>query len=444
MENILRIIKEDKLLKAGEVVGVAVSGGSDSMSLLHYLNAVSRELDIEVVAIHIDHCIRENSSEDAMFVQRYCKENGIRVYKFKVDVPKLVEQRKESVEKVARDVRYGVFDSLIKKDAVDKIAIAHNQRDQAETILLNLFRGAGLEGASGMNSVRNNVYIRPMLSTTKKAILDYNFLNDVPYVEDETNKDNTYSRNYLRNLILPLIEERWPGATQKIVNFGNDCADDNNYINDHIVDDAIWYEEKSAKIPNSYFVYANSIVSRIIFKTLKHISAQTDIERIHIKMIKDLALYGENGKKIKLPNNLTVFKEYDHITIINKKKEKAELKQEFCSGKFTVENFGTITVKRTKNRDLAEGELMLDAKKLPEDAEWRFRQRGDVFEKFGGGTKKLKDYLIDKKIPARIRENIPVLASGKTIYAIAGVEISESVRVDETTAMVTKITVTKE
>ncbi|MDD4251492.1 MAG: tRNA lysidine(34) synthetase TilS [Candidatus ainarchaeum sp.] len=441
MDNILKTIKESKLIKAGEVIGVAVSGGSDSMSLLHYLHSHSAELDVEVIAIHIDHSIRENSAEDASFVVNYCKENGIRVYKFKVDVPKLVAQRKQSIETVARDARLGVFDALLKKDAVDKIAIAHNSKDQAETILLNLFRGTGLDGASGMVAVRDKVFIRPMLNTSKKAIMDYIFLNDIPFREDETNKDNSYSRNYIRNLILPLIEEKWEGATQKIVNFGKDCADDSNYINSQIFDDAIIFSEKSAKIPNSYFLYPNSIVSRMIFNALKKIDVEKDIERVHIRMIKELAISGENGKKIKLPLNVTAYKEYDYITIINKKKEEIVLNEPFAVGSFQVENFGTITVKRTKNKTVKEGELILDGKKLPKDVSWRFKMRGDIFEKFGGGTKKLKDYLIDKKIPNRLRENLPILASGSTIFAIAGVEIADSVRVDENTEMATKIIV---
>lgn len=441
MDNILKTIKEAKLIKAGEVIGVAVSGGSDSMSLLHYLHSHSAELDIEVLAIHIDHSIRETSGDDASFVVNYCKENGIRVYKFKIDVPKLVAQRKQSVETVARDARLGVFDALLKKDAVDKIAIAHNSKDQAETILLNLFRGTGLGGASGMETVRDKVFIRPMLNTSKKAIMDYIFLNDIPFREDETNKDNSYSRNYIRNLILPLIEEKWEGATQKIVNFGKDCADDNEYINSQIYTDAIIFNEKSAKIPNSYFLYPNAIVSRMIFNSLEKIGVEKDIERVHIKMIKELATSGENGKKIKLPLNVMAYKEYDYITIINKKKEEVTLNEPFKVGSFEVENFGTITVKRTKDKTLKQGELILDGKKLPKDAVWRFKERGDMFEKFGGGTKKLKDYLIDKKVPNRIREYLPILASKSIVYAIAGVEIAESVRVDETTEIATKIIV---
>lgn len=441
MENIISTIRNKKLINAGEIIGVGCSGGSDSMALLHYLNALSKELDIEVVAIHIDHCIRENSADDAEFVKNYCKKNSIRFYKFKIDVPKLAEKRKKSIETVARDARYDVFNALIKKDVIDKIAIAHNSQDQAETILLNLFRGTGLEGASGMDYIRNNVFIRPMLNTSKKNILNYIFLNDIPYHEDQTNKDTTYSRNYIRNTILPLIEARWKGVVDKLINFGKDCLDDNSYINSQICDDAIIYSEKIAKIPNSYFLYPNAIISRIIFNTLKKIGVQKDIERIHIKMIKDLAKNGENGSKIKLPFSVTVHKEYDYITLTNKIKKILELNKKFKSGSFDVPNFGAVTVKRTKDTTRDENELILDYKKVPKDAVWRFKARGDMFTKFGGGTKKLKDYFIDKKIPIRLRDSIPVLASGKNILVIAGVEIADSVRIDNATINVAKIIV---
>ena len=439
MENILYQIKTQKLLKPGMVVGVATSGGSDSMALLHYLHSHQAELDIEVCAIHVDHALREKSADDAQFVMDWCKSHGIRAYKFRIDVARLAEQKKMTLEEAAREARFGVFETLFKKNVVDKIAIAHNMRDQAETILLNLFRGAGLNGASGMAVDRDGLYIRPMLDTTKKAILDYIFVNDIPYITDETNQDNSFSRNYIRNLILPLIEEKWLGATEKIVAFGKSCAQDDEFIQSQVFDDAVIYNEKAASIPCSYFLYPDSIVSRMLFKVFAKIGVGKDIERVHIEMLKALATRGGNGKKIKLPMKVTAFKEYDFITITNKHREKVELNQPFKVGTFDVPNFGSVTVKRTKNKTLGKSELILDESKIPADAVWRFREYGDMFEKFGGGTKKLKDYLIDKKIPARLRFSIPVLASGKQILAIAGIEIANSVRADDNADRVIKI-----
>ncbi|MDD3232021.1 MAG: tRNA lysidine(34) synthetase TilS [Clostridia bacterium] len=443
MDNILKTIKEKKLISPGDVIGVAVSGGSDSMALLHYLNELSSELDFEIVAVHVDHCIRTNSADDAAFVMDYCKEQMIRSYKFKVNVPQMAQQKKTSLEEVARDARFGVFDALLRKGVVGKIAIAHHSRDQAETILINLFRGSGVTGAVGMEASRDGFYLRPMLDTSKDAILNYIHLHAIPFVEDETNKDNVFSRNYIRNLILPLIEERWPGAVEKIVNFGKDCADDNQYINEQILTDAIIFEKNTAKIPQSYFLYPKAIVSRIIFRSLEKIKAKKDIERVHIQMIKKLAQSGENGKKINLPNSITVFKEYDYITITNKKKEIVELNEPFKSGSFQVKNYGTVSIKKVKDFELQDGELLVDFRKIPKNAVWRLRQKGDTFNKFGGGgSKKLRAYLIDKKVPNRIRTSIPVLAVENEILVIAGVEISESVRVDSNTLSAAKISVT--
>ena len=181
MQNILNFIKENKLIKKGQIVGVGVSGGSDSMALVHYLASLQDELDFEVVAIHIDHSIREESREEAEFVIRRCKEMGIRAYKFKIDAPKLAKERNESIETAAREGRYEVFESLIKRDVVDVIALAHHQSDQVETILMHIFRGSGVAGARGMEPIRDKKYIRPMLTTTKKEILEYASYNNIDY-----------------------------------------------------------------------------------------------------------------------------------------------------------------------------------------------------------------------------------------------------------------------
>ena len=352
MDSIKKTILKNSLINKGEVIGVGVSGGTDSMALLHYLHSISDELDFEVVGVHIDHNIRENSAEDASFVLNYCRENGIRAYKFKVDVPKLAQERGVSLEVAARDARYGVFDALVKKCAVDKIAIAHHMSDQAETILLNLFRGTGISGAKGMDLIRDGIYIRPMLFTDKKEILKYIDDNQIPYVEDYTNADTTFSRNYIRNEILPLIMKRWPAVIEKLVSFSKACYDDDEYINSQIIEDAFILEEKTVKIPNSYFLYPNAIVSRMIFKALRQIGVNKDIERKHVELIKDLAINGKNGAKIDLPLNVTAIKEYDYLSILNKEKEKIILDLPFKLGEFSVKGFGTVEAKRMRSNKL--------------------------------------------------------------------------------------------
>ena len=190
-------------------------------------------------------------------------------------------------------------------------------------------------------------------------------------------------------------------------------------------------------------MYDEPIINRIIFKAIHGIGIGEDIERKHIDAIKDLARNSENGKRIDLPLGVMAFKEYEYLTLTNKKKEVVKFCEELKCGEITVPTYGKISVKRVRDFAIKPNVLYVDYKKVPRDAVWRFRQDGDVFEKFGGGTKKLKSYLIDKKIPLRERANIPVLASGNEVLVIAGIEISEKVKIDDTIKTALKIEVVK-
>ena len=431
MQSCEEFIRQNNLLKSGEIIGVGCSGGSDSMALLHFLAQNQERYDIEVVAIHVDHEIRENSYIDADFVKEKARELGIRYYKFRVDAPKIAREKGISIESAAREARYGVFKTLLRKGVVDKIALAHHMSDQAETILMHIFRGSGVAGAKGMSEISEKVYIRPMLNTTKQEIYQYLDDNHLDYVEDETNEDDSYARNFVRNKIMKDILSKWPGAINAIASFGKAVKEDDDYINSQIHTDAFIIEDKAVKIPLSYFLYENAITSRIIFKAFKTIGVNKDIEKKHIDAIKDLALNCDNGKRIHLPFEVVAVKEYDYLTLHNKHEEKPVINIPFRCGEFDLPGGGKLIVKRVKDFNAKEGQIVLDYRKVPKDAVWRFREDGDVFTKFGGGSKKLKSFLIDKKIPARIRDTLPVLASGNEIFAIAGVEISSKVKVED-------------
>lgn len=430
MQSAKNFIIQNSLIKPGERIGVGVSGGSDSMALVHFLHSISEELDIEVIAIHVDHGIREESRDEANFVIEKCREMGVRAYKFRIDSPKIAKEKNISLETAAREGRYGVFNSLFKKDVVDKIALAHHLSDQAETILMHIFRGSGVAGARGMEPIRDGRFIRPLLSTSKEEILDYINFNNLDYVNDSSNADNTFTRNYLRNVLFPQITAKWPGAIGAIVNFGKAVKEDDDYINSQIFDDAIIYEDKEAKIPLSYFIYPAPIISRMIIKALKNIGVEKDFEKKHVDMIKDLATSHENGKRISLPFDVVAIKDYDYLTLANRKKVVPQFKCELRCGEFDLPDGRKLVVKRVKEMQQKEGVVYFDYRKVPKTAMWRFRQDGDVFTKFGGGTKKLKSFLIDKKVPQRKRDILPVLADENQVFVIAGVEISDLVKVE--------------
>ena len=433
MDKIINDINKYGIINKGDKIAVACSGGKDSMALLHYLLSKKDELGIELFAVNVDHCIREVSAQDSKFVAGYCEKHNIKLYSFKVDAKAFSEDKKLTLEQGARECRYRVFKSLVTKGVVDKIALAHHLQDQSETILLNIFRGTGIAGAGGMDFKRDDIYVRPMLNVSKNEIVAYVSSNEIPYVEDETNQDNDYNRNYIRNQLMPLIRNRWPNADALIASFGQNCKQDEDYIQSNIAKEAIINEEGIARVYTSYFVYHDSYVFRLILRAIKSIGISQNIERKHLKLIKAMAVESDNGTKISLPNGLTVIKEYNYITFTNRNIKISTKTYPFTKGKIDVTGFGVVDTVVTKKLNLSEYTHLIDATKIPKDAIWRFRKDGDMFEKFGGGSKSLSDYLIDKKVPIRLRNLTPVLARGNEIYVIAGIEISDKVKVDKDT-----------
>lgn len=445
MERVLDYIKQNNMVKSGEIIGVACSGGRDSICLLHYLNSIKAELDCEVVAVNVDHGIRATSALDTEFVMQFCKDNHIRAYKFKAEALKVAKEEKLTLEQAARKVRYGIFETVMKKGLVDKIALAHHLNDQAETVLLNIVRGAGLAGARGMEPVRDGVYIRPLLTTPREEIMSYLDENSLDFVEDETNKDNSYSRNYIRNVVLPDLRKHFKFVDKSIVNFASICSKDDDYINSQLNMGTLIETKEFTKIPLTYFYQDEAIINRILMKVISRFAKQ-DIERKHIKMIREFAVEANNGNIISLPFKIKVMKEYDFITIGIIKKKEVVGENAFRSGKLKVEGYGII--RSTSSKVLTEPKMhqhIIDASKLPNNAIWRLRQEGDTFAPLGlGGTKKLKEYFIDKKIPQRMRDEIPVLAVGSKILIVADIEIADELKVTDESKQFYKINYEKD
>ena len=432
MESVEKTIKQNNMFAKGEKIAVACSGGLDSMCLLHYLFSNRKKYGIDVIAVNVDHSIRSNSGDDSKFVEDFCKQNGIVCHKFKVDVLSLAETQKLGIEESARIARYKIFDSLVQKHIVDKVAIAHHMQDQVETILLNIFRGAGLKGASGMSAKQDN-FVRPFLNTSKTEIKCYMAENNIPHVEDETNQDAKYSRNFLRLQILPELRKHWKNVDSNILNFAKICKQDDEYIASTIDFDDIAVENKVAKIPLYHFAYPIAVQNRVLRYAFARLGLTKDVERRHLDILRSLIESGENGSKISLPNNLKASLEYDCLTI-SLFQEKPRIDKDFKCGKTNFLDYAIVQIKKTTNfAPLKQNCHTMDASKLPKDAKWRTRKDGDVFAKFGCGEKKLKEYFIDKKIPNRLRDNIPVLASGNQILCVLGYEISDKVKVDDKT-----------
>ncbi len=410
-------------LLSGKTVGVAVSGGMDSMALLDYTKKAEQKLNICVKAINIEHGIRgEESVNDSAFVKNYCKSQNIPLISFSVDAISLSKTDGISVEESARKLRYDCFHQVLNANQCDYILTAHHKSDLAESVLINLLRGTSIKGLKGIPYKRDK-FIRPLINTPKDAIRAYVERENVPYINDSTNFDDLYTRNFLRLKVIPLLKERFPQFEDGIVRLSSLAEKEDEFLDD-LAEKFVVETDGAIKIDLS----ANEVLlNRAFIIALKKIGIKKDYEKKHSDMLLNLSKE-KNGVKICMPQGVTAVKEYDFITLF-KQTQKSEQIVPFSVG---VTHFNDNKITVSTDNDNFSG-LYFDLDKLPKTAVFRTRRDGDLFKPFNSGTKKLKEYLIDKKIPSRLRDDLLLIAHENTVYCIVGVEISDLIKIDENT-----------
>ena len=424
------------LFERGDRIGVAVSGGRDSMSLLHYLVEHHNDLLIRVIAIHVEHGIRgEESLADQAFVLNYCSEHDIPVCYTKVDVPGYAKEHLIGIEQAARELRYHYFDELLRKGVVDKIATAHQLDDQCETVLMRIFRGTGVKGLEGIPSARSGKYIRPMLSLSRLDIAEYCEAHQVPHVEDSTNYNLEYTRNFIRHEVLPVVEKMFPqyrksierltGAAKETIAFMDSVAVP------YEVDDRSRIIFSVAALQEAH----PALVRHSIRKAMIEQGFALDFEQCNLMDVLSL-LNKETGKEISLSQGLIAIKAPEHLMIM-RAAEVVPYELPFKAGETVLPNGVKLTI-----GDYHGVGLRFDPKKIPEGSVIRNRREGDVFTTFGGYTKTLGNYLTNIKYPSRDRDDLPLIACGKDVLVICGVEISSKVKVDEDTEDIYTVKIT--
>lgn len=427
-----------KFLKPLDVVAVALSGGSDSMALLHFLNSNASAFGYKVIALNVEHGIRgEDSENDTEFVKDYCSKIGIPLLCYKVDSIKKAKESKLSIEQAARALRYECFYDAIESGKCNKVATAHHCGDNVESVLLNLFRGTGIKGLTGIKDNFENKIIRPLLSVKKEDVIKYVKENNLPFVTDQTNFDDNYTRNFLRLNVIPKIKEVFPEVDVSISRLIDTATAEDEYL-DGVAQSALTHKDGKVEIA---IPIHRAVFMRAAVKALKLLGVEKDWERVHLIDAYSLA-EKENGSSVNLPKGVVACREYDRITFYLEQKNK-DIEIPFRIGTFDFKG-KTLDVTPTEldKIDLKSG-LILDADKLPKGTVIRTKKDGDVFKKFGGGTKSLGDFLTDKKIPRSERDHLPLLTYENKVLAVFGVAISDDVKVDENTKKAIKIDIEK-
>lgn len=422
-----------------KTVAAAVSGGSDSMALLSLLISSPKKYGAKVVAINVEHGIRgESSVSDSAFVKKYCEDNGIPFISYSVKAAEYAENNKLSVEQAARILRYRCFENAVNSGKCDVVATAHHALDNLESVLFNLFRGTGLKGICGiLPKYDNGMIVRPLLRITKAQINEYISENGIPYVTDETNFCDDYTRNFLRLNVIPEIKKIFPDAEESVSRFCELAIKDENFLSS-LAEKSTEYKNGKVYIPAKT---EPAVFGRAEINALKILGVKKDWEKSHIDDAFSLT-EKETGKTVNLLSCIIARREYDNVVFENGEQtvpDREECTLPFTEGKFDFAG-KTIIIERkpAAGTDLKSG-LFIAAEKVPENAVIRTMRPGDVFTKLGGGTKKLCDYFTDKKIPKAERVNLPLIAAGKEVLAIFGTAISDKVKAEEKTKSLFKI-----
>lgn len=230
-EEVLKTIETYNLIEKNDKIVIGVSGGPDSICLLHVLYGLKEKLGIEIVVAHVNHMLRDVADLETEYVQKFCKKLGIECYVKKADILEISKTQKKGTEEVGRQVRYDFFDEVAKKTNSNKISTAHNSNDRAETVILNILRGSGLSGLKGIEPIRDNKYIRPLINTDRQDIENYCNDNKLEPKYDKTNNENIYTRNKVRNTVIPYIKKEFnPNIIKTINRLSSLATEENEYL----------------------------------------------------------------------------------------------------------------------------------------------------------------------------------------------------------------------
>ncbi len=451
MEKLIwEYVKEQGLIKTGQTVGVAVSGGPDSMALLGCLHSLAKGYQFSVSCIHFEHGIRgEESLRDADFVADYCDSKSILFYMGAADVPALCREWGVGEESAAKRAREHYFTELVLRGEVDCVATAHHMDDNAESVLMHILRGSGLGGLRGIHS-RFGVLIRPMLCVTRAQIMQYLEDAGIPYRQDSSNKDNRFTRNYIRNVLLPGVEKSVNADVKAALNRLSSIAGEDADCLDGIAAEA--YRKCAVKQDDWVLIDAAllngchaAVAARVIRLACAALHLIQDVERAHVSAVLRLCAANKTGTRVNLAHRLCAEMEYGTLRIGFAGRERDDsFEQRFdLEGDNVLPDGSTITCMYVKERTLYSMDGFrecLDADKLPRKMVVRTRHAGDVIHPLHcEGSKKLKEYFIDKKLPREMRDKTPLLADGNQIIWAVGHVISEDYCVDGHTKRVIQL-----
>lgn len=413
-----------KLLKINDVVVVGVSTGPDSMALLYLLMEIRKKVNIKIVCAHVNHNVRKESKQEAIFLEEYCKNNDIIFEGMKIE-----KYGDDNFHNEARTIRYEFFESLVKKYQANYLMTAHHGDDLMETILMRLVRGSTLKGYGGFyQEVKKENYtiIRPLVYATKSEIEEFDIKNSIPYFVDSSNNKDKYTRNRFRHVVLPFLKEEDSNVHEKFLKFSKTILEYDSYIEEAVkkeFNDS--YSDGKLNI-KKYLELPVLFQDKIVYSLLENIYYDDLIlvNDRHVELIKNLIVSNKKNAYIYLPNNIKIVKSYDELEVI---------REGINEDSYNIEVTSYVELPNGKHLEMLDScctngndICRLDSNDIVLPLHVRTRKHGDKMSLKGTlGHKKIKDILIDKKIPMKDRELWPVVVdSCDTIVWLPGLKKS--------------------
>ena len=455
LEKVMATALRYRMFERQDRVVVAVSGGADSVCLLHVLHALQKPLGIDLIVCHFDHGLRPGEDEEeTRFVQTLAES---------LDLPFATEKATEelriggpSMEETARDLRYAFLANRMHHFSAQKIAVGHTLDDQAETVLMRLLRGSGTAGLSGIPPVRDGVIVRPLIELAREEIVAYLSRTGVDYVTDPSNLDATPLRNEIRLNVLPLLKKRQPGLAKILGKTAAILREEREWMETEARD---WIARQGLTGPQGEITIALPKFNQLHEAKKKHVIREAlkisggGLSRItseHISAV-ERAARGENPHaRISLPGDQTFRRVYERLIFSSEKEKKPKdffllihkpglfrMKEPYFT--INVTEYGRTIFEPTIHSSRT---ALFDADRITFPLTVRNVRKGDRFIPLGmKGHKKLKNFFIDGKIPAEERRTIPILLTGSEILWVCGFRMDDRFKVTQHTKKILKVDV---
>ena len=414
-------------VQPGEKVLAAVSGGADSTALLHLLHELAAQGHISLAATHFEHGIRgEASREDMRFVRAMCEGLGVPCVCGAGDVPAAARERRAGLEETARDMRRAFLEQARREAGADAVALAHHRDDQAETVLMRIFRGSGTAGAAAMRP-RSGVWLRPLLDVGRGELRAYLRERGIPWREDETNAQDITPRNRLRREIMPRVEEIWPGAAEAVCRYARIAARESDFL-DEAAD--AWLAGAARRCPYGALLHLESapheaVLARALKRSVGPEALSSDIERLLALCRAESGAFLPRGTLVREAR-----RGKEGLWLLNGMEPPADAPLRL-DGETVLGTLGAFSAGPWQGgpiRDDANAQALdADAISGATASVWR---EGDRIHPLGmgGKSKLLSDLYGEKGVPAAARRYMPVVRRGQDILWAVGACIAEEAR----------------